>query len=75
MATSGETFVLDMGEPVRIVDLARGYAKQLGLPDVQINFTGLRLGEKLHERLFSKKEELVPTANPGIWASPYADEF
>jgi FlaA1/EpsC-like NDP-sugar epimerase len=78
MATSGETFVLDMGEPVRIVDLVRRYAKQLGAPDVQINFTGLRPGERLHERLFSKKEERVPTANPGIWATrpqPLPDDF
>ena len=51
------------------MDLVRRYAKQFGVPDVQINFTGLRPGEKLHERLFSKKEERVPTADPGIWAT------
>lgn len=78
MATSGETFVLDMGDPVRIVDLVCRYAKQRGVPDVQINFTSLRRGEELHERLFSKKEERVPTADPGIWATrpqPLPDDF
>jgi FlaA1/EpsC-like NDP-sugar epimerase len=69
MAGSGATFVLDMGEPIRIVDLVRRYAGQLGVPDVEINFTGLRPGEKLHERLFSEMEERLPTANPGIWAT------
>src|ERR1019366_6922560 len=52
MAEYGETFVLDMGEPVRIVDLVRRYAEQLHVPDVQIRYTGLRPGEKLHETLF-----------------------
>jgi len=56
----------------------RRYAEQIGVPDVQINFTGLRPGEELHERLFSKKEERVPTANSGIWATrpqPPPDDF
>jgi FlaA1/EpsC-like NDP-sugar epimerase len=77
MAISGETFVLDMGEPVRIVDLVRRYAKQLCVPNVQISFTGLRSGEKLDEWLFSK-EERVPTVNPGICATrpqPLPDDF
>jgi FlaA1/EpsC-like NDP-sugar epimerase len=71
--------VLDMGEPVRIVDLVRRYAPSNSVsPDVQTNGTGLRPGEKLHERLFSKKEERVPTANPMIWATrpqPLPDDF
>ena len=60
------------------MDLVRRHAKQLGVPDVQINFTDLRPGEKLHERLFSKKEERVPIANPGICAirpQPLPDDF
>jgi FlaA1/EpsC-like NDP-sugar epimerase len=69
MGESGETFVLDMGEPIRIVDLVRRYAEQLGVPDVEIRFTGLRPGEKLHERLFAETEQRQPTANPGIWAT------
>lgn len=69
MAEYGETFVLDMGEPVRIVDLVRRYAEQLQVPDVQIRFTGLRPGEKLHEALFCEQETRLPTVNPGIWAT------
>jgi FlaA1/EpsC-like NDP-sugar epimerase len=78
MAEYGETFVLDMGEPVRIVDLVRRYAAHLQVPDVQIRYTGLRPGEKLHEALFSGREERLPTATPGIWATrhePLAADF
>jgi FlaA1/EpsC-like NDP-sugar epimerase len=69
MAEYGETFVLDMGEPVRIVDLVRRYAEQLHLADVQIRYTGLRPGEKLHETLFGAREEILPTVDPAIWAT------
>lgn len=69
MGEFGETFVLDMGEPVRIVDLVRRYAEQLRVPDVQIRFTGLRPGEKLHETLFGEFEERLPTANAAISAT------
>lgn len=69
MAEYGETFVLDMGEPVRIVDLVRRYAQHLRVPDVQIHFTGLRPGEKLHEQLFSEDEQRLPTVSPAVWAT------
>jgi len=69
MAEYGETFVLDMGEPVRIVDLVRRYADELHLPGVQIRYTGLRPGEKLHETLFGEREEQLPTACSAIWAA------
>jgi FlaA1/EpsC-like NDP-sugar epimerase len=69
MGEFGETFVLDMGEPVRIVDLVRRYAELLRVPDVQINFTGLRPGEKLHETLFGEREQRLPTVNPAISAT------
>jgi FlaA1/EpsC-like NDP-sugar epimerase len=69
MAEYGETFVLDMGEPVRIVDLVRRYAEQLHVGDVQIRYTGLRPGEKLHETLFGAGEERLATVNPAIWAT------
>jgi len=69
MGEFGETFVLDMGEPVRIVDLVRRYAEQLRVPDVQICFTGLRPGEKLHETLFGEREQRLPTVNPAISAT------
>jgi FlaA1/EpsC-like NDP-sugar epimerase len=69
MAEYGETFVLDMGEPVRIVDLVNRYADQLHVPEVQIRYTGLRPGEKLHESLFGDSEERLPTVEPAIWAT------
>ncbi len=71
MASGGEVFVLDMGEPVRIVDLVRNYAAQIHLDadDITISYTGLRPGEKLSESLFSQHESRVPTAHPEIWAT------
>ena len=65
----GKIFVLDMGEPVRIVDLAQQMIRLAGrIPgrDVTIEFTGLRPGEKLHEELFHDAESAVPTANPAL---------
>jgi FlaA1/EpsC-like NDP-sugar epimerase len=69
MAEAGETFVLDMGEPVRLVSLVESYAAQVGTADVPIRFTGLRPGEKLNETLFSDAEECVPTGHPRISAT------
>jgi FlaA1/EpsC-like NDP-sugar epimerase len=71
MASTGEVFVLDMGEPVLIVDLVRAYAALLhrSTDDVVIRFTGLRPGEKLDETLTSENEERTPTAHPKIWFS------
>jgi FlaA1/EpsC-like NDP-sugar epimerase len=69
MAEYGETFVLDMGEPVRIADLVRRYAEQLHVAGVKIRYTGLRPGEKLQESLFGEREERLPTVNPAIWAT------
>ena len=67
-----------MGEPVRIVDLVSNYARQLELPDVEIRFTGLRPGEKLHESLFSTTEQPLPTAHARIFSTlscPVAPDF
>ncbi|NMH96648.1 polysaccharide biosynthesis protein [Pseudonocardia acidicola] len=69
MAEDGETFVLDMGQPVRIVSLVESYAAQVGATDVDIRFTGLRPGEKLNEALFSDSEDRTPTAHPRISAT------
>ena len=67
--TSGKLFVLDMGAPVRIADLARRMIRLAGLKpdrDVKIVFTGLRPGEKLAEQLFHAAEPLAPTTVAGI---------
>ena len=67
MADCGEIFVLDMGEPVRVLDLVNSYAEQRhAAADVQIHFTGLRPGEKLNETLFGTAEEQAPTEHPRI---------
>ena len=65
----GEVFVLDMGEPVKIVDLARNLILLSGLqPDreIKIQFTGVRPGEKLFEELNLQDEHLVPTSHSKI---------
>jgi len=69
MVRDGQIFVLNMGQPVRIVDLVRSYAAQLHLEEDQITmrFTGLRPGEKLDETLFSIHEQKIPTPHPKIW--------
>lgn len=68
-AAAGTIFVLDMGEAVRIQDLARQMIRLAGLRpdhDIQIVYTGLRPGEKLYEEVFHAGETLVPTPQPGI---------
>jgi O-antigen biosynthesis protein WbqV len=65
----GKICVLDMGEPVRIVDLAEQMIRLAGLRpgrDVKLEFVGLRPGEKLHEELFHSAEPLMPTRSPAI---------
>jgi len=69
VANQGGIFVLDMGPPVKIVDLARQMIRLVGLKpdeDVEIRFTGLRPGEKLHEELFHGQEPPVPTGHAGL---------
>ena len=61
--------VLEMGEPMRIDDLAKQLARLSGLTpgkDIKIIYTGLRVGEKLHEKLFHKDEKKITTAHPDI---------
>jgi FlaA1/EpsC-like NDP-sugar epimerase len=69
MGQGGEIFVLDMGEPVRIVDLARDMIRLSGLEvqdDIEIRFTGQRPGEKLFEELHVRGEQHIPTDHPKI---------
>jgi O-antigen biosynthesis protein WbqV len=68
-AERGKIFVLDMGEPVKIVDLARQMIRLAGRRperDIAISYIGLRPGEKLHEALFHEAEAAVPTRNPAL---------
>ncbi len=69
MASGGEIFVLDMGEPVRIDDLARNMVRLAGLEadkDIRIEYVGLRPGEKLYEELVMSTEATEPTYHPRI---------
>ena len=66
MGKGGEIFVFDMGEPVRIADLAQRMIDLSGAKDVKIEFTGLRDGEKLYEEVLSDKEGTKPTVHPKI---------
>lgn len=75
-AQDGEVFVLDMGEPVRIDDLARNMIRLSGLEpdvDIQIQYTGLRPGEKLYEELLMKDEGLEKTPNDLIFIGHFND--
>jgi len=75
----GKIFVLDMGQPVKIIDLARQIILLAGLQpdiDIKIKITGPRPGEKLFEEILHASEELVPTPHPGILlAAPRANDL
>ena len=69
MGKGTEIFVLDMGEPIRIVDLARNMIRMAGLvpeEDIEIRFIGLRPGEKLYEELMTQGENILPTYHEKI---------
>jgi FlaA1/EpsC-like NDP-sugar epimerase len=80
MGQGGEIFVLDMGEPVRIVDLAKDMIRLSGFAeeDIKIAFTGLRPGEKLYEEVLADGEQTLPTPHPKLRiarARPVADDW
>ena len=69
MGNGGEIFLFDMGEPVKILDLAKKMVKLAGYEpgkQIKIEFTGLRPGEKLYEELLNDKEEVIPTHHKKI---------
>lgn len=67
MAKNGELFVLDMGQPIKIMDLAENMIRLSGVQGIKIVETGLRPGEKLYEELLVKTEELDKTSNSMIF--------
>ncbi len=77
LATAGETFVLDMGDPVKIMDLAKEMIERSGLAlgkDIHIDITGLRPGEKLFEEMFYREEQgCCHTKYPKIFAAQPID--
>ena len=66
MGKGGEIFIFNMGEPVRITDLAQRMIKLSGRKDIKIEYTGLRDGEKLYEEVLNDAEQTIPTTNPEI---------
>jgi FlaA1/EpsC-like NDP-sugar epimerase len=68
VAAHGDVLVLDMGEPIRIADLASALIRLSGsaIEEVPVVFTGLRPGEKLHEELFYSCENLLPTPHEKV---------
>lgn len=70
MAKGGEIFILDMGQPVKILDLATNLIKLSGLEpgkDIKINYSGLRPGEKLYEELLMAEEGIIDTQHEKIF--------
>jgi FlaA1/EpsC-like NDP-sugar epimerase len=70
IGVGGEIFVLDMGQPIRIADLAKQMIELAGFKpdvDIQIKYTGLRPGEKMFEEISHQKEQLVPTSHSKIF--------
>jgi FlaA1/EpsC-like NDP-sugar epimerase len=69
LGRGGEVFVLDMGEPIRIVDIATDLIRLSGLAvgtDIEIKFTGIRPGEKLYEEMFFSAENVLATDHPKV---------
>lgn len=77
MGKGGEIYIFDMGESIKIIDLAKKMIKLSNLTlgkDIQITFTGLRPGEKLYEELLNNKENTIPTHHPKIMIAKVTPE-
>jgi FlaA1/EpsC-like NDP-sugar epimerase len=77
LARNGSTYLLDMGQPVRIVTLAEDMIRLSGLrpyEDIDIVFTGKRPGEKMHEELLIEAEDALPTSHPHVRVAASVDE-
>jgi len=77
MGRGGEIFVFDMGQPVRIADMAEKMIRLSGLEpgrDITIAYTGLRPGEKLYEELLASSENTLPTHHPRILIGQVRDQ-
>ena len=77
MGDGGEIFVFDMGEPIKIIDLAKKMIQLSGLElgkDIDIQLTGLRPGEKLYEELLAKEENTIATHHPKILKAKIREE-
>ena len=66
LGSDGEVMVLDMGKPVKILDVAKNLIELSGRRDIEIEFTGLRPGEKITEDLFTADDDVHPTGHPLI---------
>jgi FlaA1/EpsC-like NDP-sugar epimerase len=76
LGRGGEVFVLDMGEPIRILDLATDLVRLSGLEvgrDIEIRYTGIRPGERLYEEPFFRHEEVLPTKHPKVLRAKNGD--
>ncbi len=76
MADGGEIFVLDMGQPILITQLAEDLVSLSGLPEgsIEFEFTGIRPGEKLYEELYFDDESTIPTKHPKVRAAAHRQE-
>jgi FlaA1/EpsC-like NDP-sugar epimerase len=70
MGKGGEVFLLEMGEPVKIIDLARDMIHLAGLPEdsIEITYAGIRPGEKLFEELALDRAQMMETEHPKVWS-------
>ena len=78
MTQGGEIFVLDMGEPVKIMDLAEDLIRFYNYEpdkDIEIKITGVRPGEKLYEELFTAREQMAATRNERIYITRRAEDY